>query len=146
MAAGALAVGAADVFSPAELWAVGQDFSSGGAIYDVVFDAVGKSGYERSLKSLKRGGVYVRVAGTGGTLSFFGGMLRGIWTSLAGRVKVIGGTANGSVEDARCRKELIEAGKLRTVIDRRYPLDAIAEAFRYVEETHPQGKVIITMV
>ena len=62
-----------------------EDFSRAGRVYDVVFDTVGKSGFSRSLKSLKRGGFYVLVGGSGRLLSILGGMLRGMWVSITGR-------------------------------------------------------------
>ena len=54
-----------------------EDFSKAGRIYDVLFDTVGRSGFSRSLRSLKRGGSYVRVGASGGVVSILGGMLRG---------------------------------------------------------------------
>ncbi|QOY87555.1 NAD(P)-dependent alcohol dehydrogenase [Paludibaculum fermentans] len=122
-----------------------EDFSSAGPVYDMVFDAVGYSGFERSLRALKRGGYYVRVGGSGKFLAILMGALQGIWVSATGAAKVVGGVAAGSREDQLFLKGLIEAGKLRTVIDRFYPLDEIAEAHRYVERGHKQGHVIIVM-
>lgn len=103
-----------------------EDFSRAGRVYDVVFDTVGKSGFSRSLKALRRGGYYVRVGGSGRLLSMLGDILRGMWISSTGAAKVIGGIANGAAGDLSFLKGLIEAGKLRTVIDRRYSLDEIA--------------------
>jgi NADPH:quinone reductase-like Zn-dependent oxidoreductase len=120
-----------------------EDFSRAGRIYDIVFDTVGKSGFSRSLKCLKRGGFYVRVGGSGRLLSILGGMLRGKWVSIMGAAKVVSGVARGAPTDQSLLKELIEAGKLRTVIDRRYSLDEIAEAHRYAEAGHKRGHVII---
>jgi NADPH:quinone reductase-like Zn-dependent oxidoreductase len=122
-----------------------EDFSRAGRVYDMVFDTVGKSGFSRSLKSLKRGGFYVRVGASGGLLTMLGAILRGMWTSLTGAAKVIGGMAGGTAEDRSFLKELIEAGKLRTVIDRRYSLDQIAEAHRYAEAGHKKGHVVIVV-
>jgi NADPH:quinone reductase-like Zn-dependent oxidoreductase len=122
-----------------------EDFSRAGRIYDIVFDAVGKSGFSRSLKSLKRGGSYVRVGGSGRLSSILGGMLRGMWISMTGVARVISGVARGAAGDLSFLKGLIEAGKLRTVIDRRYSLDEIAEAHRYAEAGHKKGHVIILL-
>jgi NADPH:quinone reductase-like Zn-dependent oxidoreductase len=122
-----------------------EDFSRAGRVYDMVFDTVGKSGFSRSLKSLKRGGYYVRVGASGGSLTILGAMLRGMWISMTGAAKVVGGTASGAAEDKSFLKELIEAGKLRTVIDRRYSLDQIAEAHRYAEAGHKKGHVVIVV-
>jgi NADPH:quinone reductase-like Zn-dependent oxidoreductase len=122
-----------------------EDFSRAGRVYDVVFDTVGKSGFSRSLKCLKRGSSYVRVGGSGRVPEILGGMLRGMWVSLTGAVKVIGGVAHGTAEDQSFLKGLIEAGKLRTVIDRRYSLNEIAEAHRYAEAGHKKGHVVIVL-
>ncbi len=120
-----------------------EDFSRAGRVYDVVLDTVGKSGFARSLGSLKRGGFYVRVGGSGRLLAMLGDAIKATWISTTGTVKVIGGVAGGSLEDLSYLKGLIEAGKLRTVIDRRYSLDQIAEAHRYVEAGHKKGHVVI---
>jgi len=122
-----------------------EDFSRAGRVYDMVFDTVGKSGFSRSLKSLKRGGYYVRVGGSGRLLSILGGMIGGKWASITGAAKVISGVARGVPGDQSFLKELIEAGELRTVIDRRYSLEQIAEAHRYVEAGHKKGNVIIVL-
>lgn len=122
-----------------------EDFSKAGPVYDIVFDAVGKSGYSRSLRSLKRGGVYVRVGPSGGTLSILGGVLREAWIAVTGSVKLVGGVAKGSIEDLRFLKGLIEAGELQTVVDRCYSLDEIAEAHRHAESGHKRGHVVILL-
>jgi NADPH:quinone reductase-like Zn-dependent oxidoreductase len=122
-----------------------EDFSRAGRVYDMVFDAVGHSGFSRSLKSLKRGGFYVRAGGSGRMLSMLGDMLRGMWISMTGAAKIVGGVAGGNAGDVSFLKKLIEAGEIRTVIDRRYSLDQIAEAHRYVEAGHKKGHVVIIL-
>jgi NADPH:quinone reductase-like Zn-dependent oxidoreductase len=122
-----------------------QDFSSAGPIYDIVFDAHGKSGFSRSLRAIKRGGRYVRIGPSGGTLAFVGDILRGIWVSVTGAAKVIGGVTRSALDDLSFLRALIEAGKLRTVIDRRYALDQIAEAHRYAEAGDKRGHVVIRL-
>lgn len=122
-----------------------EDFSQAGRVYDVVFDAVGKSGFSRSLRSLKRGGQYVRVGPSGGTLSILGGVLQEACIAVTGSAKVVGGVATGSIEHLRFLKELIEAGELRTVTDRCYSLDEIAEAHRHAESGHKKGHVVILL-
>jgi len=122
-----------------------EDFSRAGRVYDIVFDTVGKSGFSRSLRSLKRGGFYVRVGGSGRLSSILGDILRGMWVSATGAAKVIGGVAGGAAGDLSFLKGLIEAGKLRTVIDRRYSLDEIAEAHRHAEAGHKKGHVVIVL-
>lgn len=122
-----------------------EDFSRAGRVYDIVFDTVGKSGFSRSLRSLKRGGFYVRVGGSGRLLSILGDFLREQWISTIGAAKVISGVARGAPGDVSFLKELIEAGKLRTVIDRRYSLNEIADAHRHAEAGHKRGHVVVLL-
>lgn len=122
-----------------------EDFSKAGRVYDVVFDTVGKSGFTRSMKSLKRGGAYVLVGGSGRLASLLGTLLRGMWVSVTGAAKVIGGMARAEAGDQAFLKELIEAGKLRTVIDKRYSLNEIAEAHRHAEAGHKKGHVVVLL-
>ena len=116
-----------------------EDFSKSEETYDVIFDTVGKSPFSRSIRSLKEEGVYLQAAFV---LSFG---LRGRWTSMRSSKKVIGGIALGSTEDLVFLKGLIEAGMIRSVIDRRYPLEQIVKAHRYVEKGHKKGNVVITL-
>jgi NADPH:quinone reductase-like Zn-dependent oxidoreductase len=122
-----------------------EDFSRAGQVYDIVFDTVGKSGFSRSLKSLKRGGFYVLVGGSGRLSSILEVILRGMWVSLRGDAKVISGVAHATAEDQAFLKGLIEAGQLRTVIEKRYSLDEIAEAHRHAEAGHKKGHVVIVL-
>lgn len=126
-----------------------EDFSKAGKVYDMIFDTVGKSGYWRSLMSLKRGGYYVLVAGLGlerFVLGVVASWLGGVWASVTGAAKVINAPKRG---DTAARllllKELIESGMLRTVIERRYSLEEIAEAHRHAEGGHKKGHVLIVM-
>jgi len=126
-----------------------EDFSGAGRIYDMIFDTVGKSGYWRSLRSLKRRGYYILVAGLGTkwfVLGVLGSLLGGMWASVTGAAKVVGTPKRGeTTERLLFLKELIEAGKLKTVIERRYSLDEIAEAHRHAEAGHKKGHVLIVL-
>jgi NADPH:quinone reductase-like Zn-dependent oxidoreductase len=127
------------------------DFSNAGRVYDIVFDAVGYSGFSRTLRCLKRGGPYIRVAPSGGLrwgpflLSMVGDTLRQWWISMTGAARIIGGLPPIAPRDLAFLKGLIEAGDLRTVIDRRYPLAEIGEAFRYAGGGHKKGHVIVNV-
>jgi len=113
-----------------------EDFTKSGQTYDIIFDAVRKTSFSRCKSSLKQRGVYL-------TLDW--PLLQALWTSMIGSKKVVVGMASQNLEDLIFLKELIEAGKLKAVIDRRYPLEQTAEAHRYVEKGHKKGNVIITV-
>jgi len=98
-----------------------EDFTQSGETYDVIFDAVDKLPSSRAKNALKEAGTYLNVDKDSGS---------------GGHVKL---------EDLITLKELCEAGELRTVIDRRYSLEEIVEAHRYVEGGHKKGNVIITI-
>jgi len=117
-----------------------EDFTQSGKTYDIVFDTIGKSQFSGCLKSLKHNGLYLRAVHMD-----LGPLLRGLWTSMTSSKKVIGGVAIARQEDVIFLKELIEAEKMKSVIDRRYPLEQTAEAHRYVEQGHKQGCVVITV-
>ena len=116
-----------------------EDFTKSGQSYDVVFDVVGKSSFSDCKGSLKDGGLYLS------TLPDLAVILSMIWTSFIGSKKVKMGGAPAKIENLVSLKELVEAGKLKTVIGRRYPLEQMAEAFHYVEQGHKIGNVIITV-
>lgn len=116
------------------------DFSKNGETYDIVFDAAGKSPFSGSIKSLKKNGYYVRVVHMA-----LSPVARGLWVSLTSGKKVIGGVANVKAEDLVFLNNLIDAGQLKPVIDRTYPLTEIAEAHKYVEQGHKKGNVVITI-
>ena len=117
-----------------------EDFTKSGQIYDIIFDTIGKSPFSGCVKSLKQNGIYLRAVHM--TLS---SIVQGLWTSMTSSKKVIGGIATERKENLVFLKELIEAGKLKPVIDRRYPFEQIAEAHRYVDKGHKKGNVVITV-
>ena len=116
-----------------------EDFTKRGEMYDVIFDVVGKSSFSGSLASLKQNGRY--LLGNAGLSK----VIRKGWVSGRNGKKVITGTATFKTEDLIYLKELIEAGKLKSVIDRIYPLEQMAEAHRYVETGDKEGNVAITV-
>jgi len=97
-----------------------SDFTKNDETYDVIFDAVGKIAYSRVKKSLKKTGIYLNVLTSSDSL----------------KLKTV---------DLVSLKELVEAGKLKSVIDRCYPLEQMVEAHRYVDKGHKKGNVIITV-
>ena len=117
-----------------------EDFIKNSQSYDIIFDTTGKSPFSGCVKSLKQKGVYLRAVHM--TLS---PIIHGLWTSMTSSKKVVGGVATGRKENLVFLKELIEAGKLKPVIDRRYPIEQIAEAHRYVDKGHKKGNVVITV-
>jgi NADPH:quinone reductase-like Zn-dependent oxidoreductase len=117
-----------------------EDFTKSGETYDIIFDTVGKSSFSGCVRSLKGKGFYLRAVHM--ELS---SIVHGLWTSMTSSKKVIGGVASEKTEDLIFLKELIEAGKIKPVIDRRYPLEQIVEAHRYVDKGHKKGNVVITL-
>jgi len=118
-----------------------EDFTKNGQTYDIIFDAVGKSSFSRCKGSLKQRGVYL-TTNPGPSV-----YIQMLWTSMIGSKKVIWAPTGlmEKAEDLKFLKELIEAGKIKSVIDRRYPLEQIAEAHSYVEKGHKKGNVVITV-
>lgn len=116
------------------------DFTESDEAYDIIFDTVGKSSFSKGIKSLKKNGTLVLAA------AGLCDMLRGVWVSMVSARKVISGVMSEKAEDLVLFKELIEAGKIKSVIDRSYLLEQVCEAHRYVEKGHKKGNVVITLV
>ncbi len=114
-----------------------EDFTQNGQIYDVIFDVIGKSHFGRSLQSLTENGVYL-IANPR-----LGSMIRGKWVSSRGSKKVITEMTVQKKEDLEYLRELIEEGKLRSIIDHTLPLEKMAEAHRYVESGDKKGNLVI---
>jgi NADPH:quinone reductase-like Zn-dependent oxidoreductase len=119
-----------------------EDFTTNGKTYDVVFDAVGKHSFRRSQRSLAPGGTFVET-----DLGFMWHVpLLALLTRWVGNRKVKLGITKYTKQDVLLLKELIEAGRYRAVIDRRYPLEDVVEATRYVETGQKTGNVVLTVV
>jgi NADPH:quinone reductase-like Zn-dependent oxidoreductase len=117
-----------------------QDFSRLGQTYDIVLDTIGKTPVSGCKRALNDGGFYL--------LTTFGlpKLARLMWLSMTSNKKVFIGALKEETEDLIFVEELIEAGKLKAVIDRTYPLEQADEAHRYVETGQKQGSVVITAV
>jgi len=116
-----------------------EDFTKKGQTYDIIFDAVGKNSFSNCKSSLNQKGIYITTE----TISLV--LIYILWTSMIGSKKAKSMLPKPSTKDLIFLKELIEAGKVRSVIDRCYPLEQIAEAHRYAEKGHVKGKVVITL-
>ena len=97
-----------------------EDFTQSSETYDVIFDAVAKMASSKRKKALKKSGIYLSAH------------------DLSGNIKL-------KVKDLIYLKDLCEAGKLKSVIDKRYPMEQIVEGHRYVDKGHKKGNVIITI-
>lgn len=118
-----------------------EDFTTNGKRYDVIFDAVGQHSFRRSRRSLKRGGAFIDT-----DLGFMWHVpLLLLATRWIGDKKVHMGITRYTKKDLLFFKELIETGKYRAVIDRRYPLEDVVEAATYVEMGHKRGNVVLTV-
>jgi NADPH:quinone reductase-like Zn-dependent oxidoreductase len=121
-----------------------EDFIKTGQTYDIIFDTVGKNSFSRCKDSLRENGVYLSPV-LGLPLLF-----QMIWTSKVGSKKAkFSATGLRPVSELRALlselKESIEEGKIKSIIDRSYPLEQTAEAHRYVDKGHKKGNVVITV-
>jgi NADPH:quinone reductase-like Zn-dependent oxidoreductase len=116
-----------------------EDFTKSGRTYDVIFDAVGKHSFRRCRRSLNPGGMYISM-----DLGFLYHVpFLALATRFVGSRRAKLGIGRYRKEDLLLAKELVEAGKYRPVIDRRYALDEIVEATRYVESGQKTGNVVL---
>ena len=116
-----------------------RNFWENGTSYDVIFDVVGKTRLSKTLKALKPEGIYL-VANPR-----LHSMIQGAWFNQFSKKRVIIEGTDQTVDDLEHLKTLIEAGTFKTIIDKRFPLNKVADAHRYVEEGHKQGNVVITV-
>ena len=113
-----------------------EDFTKNGQNYDAIFDTVGKTSFSSCKGSLKHRGVFLTVEWP---------ILQALWTSMTGSNKLLIGVAPPRTEDVIFLKKLVEAGKIKSVIDRSYSLEQTVAAHRYVDKGHKKGNVVITM-
>jgi len=122
-----------------------EDFTKNGKYYDLILDVVGNRSVSDYMRALTPNGSCVIVGFTSMRLLLHH-MFKGKWVSKPGKKQVgLMETVQINKEDLTFMKELIEAEKVKPVIDRRYPLTDVAEAIRYLEKGHARGKVVITM-
>ncbi len=114
------------------------DFTKEEEVYDIIFDAVGKSSFSKCKKRLREDGIYLS------TVPSYRLLMQMLWTSKIGKKKAIFAIASGP-ENLIFLKELVEANKLRIVIDRTYPIEQIAEAHAYADKGHKVGSVAISV-
>ena len=121
-----------------------EDFTKRDETYDIIFDSVGKLIFSKCKNVLRTGGIFLEA---GITLTVFPNV---IWTSMFGSKKAMImatglRTPKERTKDLNFLRELIEAGKIKPVIDKKYPFEQMAEAHRYVDQGHKKGNVIITV-
>jgi NADPH:quinone reductase-like Zn-dependent oxidoreductase len=116
-----------------------DDFTKNGETYDLIFDILGKGSILSYKKSLKQKGIYLLASFKTNKL------LQMLWTALIGKKKVVCAFANPKGVDLILIKELIEAGKIKSIIDKRYTLEQTAEAHRYIEDKEKKGNVVISL-
>ena len=118
-----------------------EDFTKNGETYDVIMDAVGKHSFRRCRRSLKPGGAFLAT-----DLGFMWHVpALALWSRWFGDRKLLFPLSGSTNDDLRLLKKLIEAGEYRAVIDRRYPLEQVIEAAKYVETGQKTGNVVLTL-
>jgi len=120
-----------------------EDFTQRGERYDLILAANGHHSIFAYRHALSQHGIYVMAGGDG--VQIIQTMLLAHLLSLIGSKKMRFFMAKINQKDLTLMKDLLEAGKVVPVIDRRYPLSDVAEAFRYLEEGHAQGKISVTV-
>lgn len=120
-----------------------EDFTLNGQRYDLILAANGYHSIFRYKRALAPGGIYVMAGGT--PAQIFQALLLGAWLSRSGNQSMGALTAKASQKDLVFIKELIEADRVIPVIDRRYPLEEAAGAYRYLGQGHARGKIVLTV-
>ena len=116
-----------------------EDFTGREGTYDIIFDIVGATTFRRCRHLLEPHGIFLQ------NIMGLPDVARSLWTSFAGGQTIKGGVAMENRDRMDLIAELAATGKLKPVIDRRYRLDQIAEAFKYVERGHKKGNVVIVV-
>ena len=120
-----------------------EDFTQKTQSYDLILAVNGYQPISAYKRALSPNGIYVMVGGAGAQM--FQAIVLGPWISMTGSKKMGNFLQRANQKDLIYMKELLEAGKVKPVIDRSYKLSEVPEAFRYFEEGHAQGKVVITV-
>jgi NADPH:quinone reductase-like Zn-dependent oxidoreductase len=120
-----------------------EDFTKNGQRYDLIFAANGYHPLSAYKRALTPRGIYIMAGGT--MAQIFQAMLFGSMMSETGGRKMAGVSATRNQADLLILKDLFEAGKLKSVIDKQYPLSEAAEALRYLGTGHARGKVVISV-
>jgi NADPH:quinone reductase-like Zn-dependent oxidoreductase len=120
-----------------------EDFTKNGIGYDLILAANGYHPIADYKRALNSDGIYVMSGGTGAQMAE--ALLKGPWMSMTGKKKMMGLSSKPNKKDLLYIKEILEAGKVKSVIDKVYPLSETADAMRYLELGHAKGKVIITV-
>jgi NADPH:quinone reductase-like Zn-dependent oxidoreductase len=116
-----------------------EDFTRNGQTYDLIFDIMNKSSFAKCENSLNENGRYLLA-------SFkMKQVFQMLWTSMFGRKKVICALSGEKVEDLLFIKELVEQGKIKSIIEKRFPLEQLAEAHRCIETGDKKARVVITV-
>ncbi len=118
-----------------------EDFTKNGQYYNLILAVNGNRSISEYKRSLSSKGTYVTSGGS--MTQMFQAIFMGPWISITGKQKMWSLLAKPNNADLAFIKELLETGKVKPVIDRRYPLSEVADALRYLEEGHAQGKVVI---
>lgn len=116
-----------------------EDFTQRSETYDLIFDVLGRSSFGRSKRVLNPNGRYLLASFKTKQL------VQMLWTSIRGGKKVICALSSETPADMQIIRELVEAGVLKTAVDRGYPLEQIAEAHHYAESSQRRGNVVLTL-
>ncbi|WP_411028897.1 NAD(P)-dependent alcohol dehydrogenase [Spongiimicrobium sp. 3-5] len=115
------------------------DFSKLGTSYDLVFDVVGALSYRQSMRLLNKKGRYITA------VPLISGLLKGLWARLTSKKRIMTGLTRANKEELDFLKKMMEEGKLKTVIDKRFSIDEVPDAHNYIEQGHKRGNVVMVV-